>query len=323
MQKTFSIALLIALYGIIACNNSPTPSAAQKPQPPLDSLLANYHQERRSFFPLEATSAGVPGFNNQFPNTISQAYRSALRDFYTKYKSSLLSYDRAQLSENHRTSYDILLWECDINLEDLQFPTELTPINQFDCLPLIMGQFAGGTAAQPFKTVKDYDDWLQRVDGFVVWCDTAIANMRRGMASGYVLPKTLAEKMAPQMAAFDHGPAEKHLYYSPIVLMPKEIPTADRERLTAAYTQMVNNKIIPLYQRMHAFVKEEYIPVCRASSGISRGAQRRPILRASDQSLHHHKHGRRGDFQARGTGSCAAFAGNGESKSTGGFYRRS
>ena len=279
MQKRFVLSLAVVLSNLWACQNSPsfpTPSAMQKSQLPLDSLLAQYHQERRPFFPLEATSAGVPGFNDQFPNTISQAYRSALGNFYRKYKTSLQGYDRAQLTENQRISYDILLWECDINLEDLQFSTELTPINQFDCLPLTMGQFAGGTAAQAFKTVQDYDDWLKRVDGFVIWCDTAIANMRRGMAVGYVLPKALAEKMVPQMAAFDHGPAAKHLYYSPIALMPKDFPVAERERLTAAYTQMVNDKIIPVYQRLHQFIAQEYLPVCRASSGISavpKGAQ--------------------------------------------------
>ncbi|MDX1913564.1 MAG: DUF885 domain-containing protein, partial [Saprospiraceae bacterium] len=176
---------------------------------------------------------------------------------------------RDQLGEQQRTSYDILQWECDINLEDLRFPTELTPVNQFDCLPLIMGQLASGASGQPFKTVQDYDNWLRRVDGFVVWCDTAIANMRRGMAAGYVLPKTLAEKMLPQWAAFNHGPAEKHHYYSPVAMMPADFPAAESERLTTAYQKMVTEKIIPVYQRMHSFLEKEYLPACRSTSGIS------------------------------------------------------
>jgi uncharacterized protein (DUF885 family) len=117
--------------------------------------------------------------------------------------------------------------------------------------------------------VQDYDNWLHRVDGFVIWCDTAIANMRRGMATGYVLPKSLAEKMIPQWAAFDHGPVEKHHYYAPIALMPKDLPAADQTRLTKAYQQMVAEKIIPAYQRMRGFLEKEYLPACRASSGIS------------------------------------------------------
>ncbi|MFN0034450.1 MAG: DUF885 domain-containing protein [Saprospiraceae bacterium] len=271
MHKSTLLALAVALSSIWACQNnpaSPAPSAANA-QPSIDSVFAEYHRQRLPLFPIESTFAGDTRYNDLLPNTISQAHRSTLREFYGKYKTRLQGYDRAQLTDNQRIGYDILLWECDINLEDLSFATELLPINQFDCLPLMMGQLAGGTSGQPFKTVQDYDHWLRRVDGFVVWCDTAIANMRRGMAAGYVLPKVLAEKMVPQMAAFDHGPAEKHLYYSPIAMLPKAFPAADRERLTAAYRQMVNDKIIPVYQRLHKFVKDEYLPVCRATSGIS------------------------------------------------------
>lgn len=235
----------------------------------IDSLFVEYHRERLPLFPIEATFSGDLRYNDLLPNTISQAHKNTLRQFYEKYKNQLQQYDLAQLSEYQRISYDILLWECEINLEGLSFPTELMPINQFDCLPLMMGQLAGGTSGQPFKTVQDYDHWLLRVDGFVAWCDTAIANMRRGMVIGYVLPKALAEKMVPQMAAFDHGPVEKHLYYSPISLMPKDFSASDRDRLTIAYQQMVKDKIIPLYQRMHQFVKNEYLPACRTTSGIA------------------------------------------------------
>jgi uncharacterized protein (DUF885 family) len=213
--------------------------------------------------------AGDARFNHLLPNTISQEHRQKLRDFFTRYKTRLEAYRREQLNEQQRISYDILLWECEINLEELRFPTELTPVNQFDCLPLIMGQLAGGASGQPFKTVQDYDNWLRRVDGFVVWCDTAIANMKRGMARGYVLPKSLAEKMLPQWAAFAGGPAEKHHYYTPVSMMPADFPAEERARLEAAYKQMVEQKIIPAYQRMHTFLEKTYVPACRSSSGIS------------------------------------------------------
>jgi uncharacterized protein (DUF885 family) len=269
MQNYLRLSIVLVLASLWACqNNAPTPSMTTT-QPSIDSLFAEYHRERMPLFPLETTFAGDTRFNDLFPNTISQTHRQTLRDFFGTYKTRLKAYDRAQLTENQRISYDILLWECDINLEDLSFPTELLPINQFDCLPLTMGQLASGSSGQPFKTVQDYDNWLHRVDGFVIWCDTAIANMRRGMATGYVLPKSLAEKMIPQWAAFDHGPVEKHHYYAPIALMPKDLPAADQTRLTKAYQQMVAEKIIPAYQRMRGFLEKEYLPACRASSGIS------------------------------------------------------
>lgn len=269
MHKNLLPSLILVLASLGACQQKSPSNASTQTSTPIDSVFVEYHRERLPLFPIEATFAGDARYNDLLPNTLSQAHRQKLQAFYTRYKTALEGYDRAQLNDNQRVSYDILTWECDINLEDLGFPTELLPINQFDCLPLMMGQLAGGTSGQPFKTVEDYNNWLRRVDGFVAWGDTAMANMRRGMAAGYVLPRTLAEKMVPQMAAFDHGPVEKHQYYTPITLLPTDFSAEDRAQITKAYQQMVSEKIIPLYQRLHQFVKEEYLPACRSTSGIS------------------------------------------------------
>ncbi len=270
MRHFFVLSLL--LLSLFACQNN-TKSAPDKAAatnlPPLDSVLNQYQRERLPLYPLDATSAGDPRYNDLLPNTISQAYRTSLRAFYNKYKQQLEQYEPGNLSENELTSYNILKWECDINLGDLEYHKELMPINQFDCLPLLIGQYAGGTGAQPFKTVKDYDNWLSRMDAFTVWCDTAIANMRRGMATGYVLPKALTIKVIPQMANFAHGPVDTHLFYAPVHQMPKDFPHEERLRLTRAYAHMVADQIIPVYQRMHDFFEKEYLPASRDSVGIS------------------------------------------------------
>ncbi|MEO6039980.1 MAG: DUF885 domain-containing protein [Saprospiraceae bacterium] len=270
MRNYFALALCLTTF--FACQNNPNPmpkTAQATNLPPLDSLLHQYQEERLPLYPLEATTAGDPRYNDLLPNTISQAFRAGLRDFYTKYKTRLQAYDPAKLSENERMSYDILLWECDINLDELQYHKELLPINQFDCLPLTIGQYASGTSSQPFKTVQDYDNWLKRMDAFTVWCDTAIANMRRGIAQGYTLPRALTVRIIPQMAAFDHGNVDTHLFYSPQKMMPKEFSDEERGRLTRAYAHMVADQIIPTYQKLHTFFEKEYLPASRAGVGIS------------------------------------------------------
>ena len=60
---------------------------------------------------------------------------------------------------------------------------------------LAMGQYGSGESSQPFKTVKDYSNWLQRIHGYTSWCDSAIQNFRQGMATNYVLPKALVVKI--------------------------------------------------------------------------------------------------------------------------------
>ena len=61
---------------------------------------------------------------------------------------------------------------------------------------------------------------------------------------------------------------EEHLFYSPVALMGDSIGDADRTRLTAAYRTMVGQRIIPLFTDLTAYVRDEYLPLTRETSGI-------------------------------------------------------
>ena len=242
----------------------------------IENLFNQYYEDRLKLYPLEATFSGDNRYNDTLLNNITESHWAALKAFYSTYKNKLQRYSRSELSEENQTSYDILQWECDINLEGLNYPTHLTPINQMDAsgdfsvsLHLTMGQLAGGIGAQPFKTVIDYENWLKRLGAFSVWCDTAIVNMRKGIEKGYVLPKALTRKVILQMADLDHGPIEEHLFYSPVKLMPGKFSKEDKERLKKEYSEIVANKIIPAFKHLHDFLKEEYLPACRETTGIS------------------------------------------------------
>lgn len=233
-----------------------------------DSIFKNFHEEKLQLYPLLATSIGDNRYNHIFPNDISLGHRQKVQAFYQKYDSLLTLVNRASLNGSERLSCDILQYECDINLEGLGFKDYLMPISQIRGAHLQVGLLASGKGNQPFKTVADYDNWLARLDGFVVWCDTAMANMRRGMVSGYTIPRPLALKTIPQFASFDRGPAANHHFYAPIKMMPAEFSAADKERLTKAYTERIEQQIIPTYKKLRTFIEKEYAPACREQAGI-------------------------------------------------------
>jgi uncharacterized protein (DUF885 family) len=234
----------------------------------LSELYEDYYRSRLKLFPLEATSAGEPGYNDQFPNTLSEEYRNELRKFNETFLARLKEIEQSTLPISERVNYETLQWECEISLAELDFRTDLLPVNQFHSLPLCVAVLAGGTSAQPFKTMVDYENWLKRVDGFIAWSERAIEKMRLGIAQGYVLPKALTEKVIPQFLKMATGPASAHVFYGPIKDMPADFSDADRARLTRAYEEMISHKIIPAYAALHAFVLAEYLPASRGSSGI-------------------------------------------------------
>lgn len=257
--------LFLALIAVVAgCQTSPHTSQSTTSQ-----LFTEYHEERLKLYPLEATMAGDDRYNDLLPNDLTEEFRNSERAFYRKYLAALKQIDRRKLSSEDRTSCDIMQWECEMHLEQLRHPTHLLPINQFWSVHLMIGQWAGGTSSQPFKTVRDYDNWLKRLDAFTEWCGTALVNMRKGMRQGYVIPKALTKKTIPQMAAMAKGPVEEHLYYAPIKTIPATFSESDRARLAAAYSKSIREKIIPAFAALEKFMADEYLPACRDSSGIS------------------------------------------------------
>ncbi|REA57090.1 DUF885 domain-containing protein [Dyadobacter luteus] len=258
----FAAMLCVALQ---SCKQSSSDETAAKP---IKQVFADYYEERLPLYPLEATMNGDNRFNDKMSDELTQEGKAKLVTFYKKYQTELAKYDREKLSAEEKVSWDLLQWECNINLEGLSLPTELLPLNQIFSTHLMVAQMAGGASLQPFKTVKDYDNWLKRVDGFVVWCDTAVVNMKKGMKEGYVLPTPLIKKMIPQLQGMDHGPITEHLFFTPAKNFPESFSSEEKERLQKEYTTMVETKVIPTFKKLHDFVKNEYLPVGRSTSGF-------------------------------------------------------
>ena len=236
----------------------------------LAKLFDQYFEDRMKLYPLEATAQGDNRFNDQLPNDISQPFRNQAKVFYQKYLDQISAYNPENLNANDLISYDIFKREMEMNLEGLTYKTTWEiPFQQFWGLPITMAQLGSGSGNQPFKTVKDYQDWLKRIALFSNWADTAITNFRAGLADGTVLPKKLVEKMIPQMESMIVENPKTSLFYDPIKNLPKSFSASEKESLTKAYEKAIIEELVPSYQKLAVFLKTEYLPKSRTSTGIS------------------------------------------------------
>ena len=261
MNKT--ITLLISILVCFSCNfnNEKSLEIAQ--------VFENYYQESLKLYPLQATSQGDLRYNDFLPNDLSDEFRKKEKEFYTFYKSQLNNFPDHTLNENDLLSKKVLLWECDLSLKRLTFNEQYTPINQMWTLQLTIGQYAAGLSAQPFKTVKDYNNWLKRIDDYLIWLETAEERMRQGIKNEIVLPKSLIKKVIPQLKTILNPDLNQNLFFSPARQFPKEFSEKDKSVLTEKYTEMVLNKIIPAYKKLSDFMSDQYLDAGRSSSGIS------------------------------------------------------
>ncbi|QWX84451.1 DUF885 domain-containing protein [Cellulophaga sp. HaHaR_3_176] len=233
-----------------------------------DTLLNDYYEESLKLYPLNATSQGDSRYNDLLPNSLSDDFKAMENTFYSKYKKNALALKNRTLSESQKMSKDILIWECDRNLERLTFKEDLTPLNQMWTLQLMMGQLASGVSSQPFKTVADYNNWLKRIDAYLIWLSATKTKMQEGIANKHVLPKSLIVKIIPQLKEMTTPVIKNHLFFSPIKNFPDSFTIEEKEDLTLAFKTIIKNKVIPTYQNIFDFMSTEYIAAGRNSSGI-------------------------------------------------------
>jgi uncharacterized protein (DUF885 family) len=234
----------------------------------LNTMYAEFWEENLALNPLTATYAGDSRYNAEMPNFLAPEFNERTRVFQRKYLERARAIGSDGLSGQDRLSYDIFTLNRESALEDLVFPDLLLPIDQFYNIANSIAQLGSGTSAQPFVTVKDYDDWLDRAALTPAIFDQAIVNMREGIKAGIVQPRVLMEKVLPQLDANIVEEAEKSIFWGPIARMPKEFSVADRERLTGAFRNMIGTQLVPAYQRLRAYVGDEYLPKTRETFGM-------------------------------------------------------
>jgi len=234
----------------------------------LEELVDAYFEERLRLDPLRATSIGDSRYNDRFEVSIAPAWRARAEQLERDSLARARRIDPASL-----TGQDVLTWQVFVagresEIEGFRYPSHLIPLNQFYSMPNSFVQLGSGTGMQPFVTVRDYDNFLKRVDGFVAWTEQAVVNMREGADRGYTLPRVLAERVLPQLEAQVVARPEDSLFWGPVRRMPEGFAAAERERLTAAYRAAIEQKLIPAYRRLHQFMRDEYLPRCRTSVGL-------------------------------------------------------
>jgi uncharacterized protein (DUF885 family) len=262
MKKINKISVIVLLSLLVVNCKS------DKKEQNFKAITDAYFDGKNELNPLDATQNGQNEYNDKLVFEMTDSYRKKQAAFYDKFENELTTIDTTALSAEEKNSYDIIKWEVAVGKDLLKYDTNLMPIHQFWGTHLTMGQYAGGTSAQPFKTEKDYKNFLKRMDLFAVWVDSAMVYMKKGIDKGMVLPKALTVKMIPQFESMVTPNVEDNLFYSALKAFPKEITADQQETLKKEYAATIKEKLEPQFKKITAFLKNEYLPASRTTSGI-------------------------------------------------------
>ncbi len=269
MKLKFPPLLITAfLFTLMGTAFAADPAVA--PNAKLAQIADRYFEDHLVLNPLEASSlTGEARFDSQLNVTIAPAQLAKVRALSQRVLKQLTAIDEKKLSPADQMTYAVLKRQLAEQLEGDKFPSELMPIDQYGGLPVYLAQLGSGQDIQPLKTVKNYDDYLQRLSKLPAWIDQSIINMREGIKRGVVMPKPLIVSGAPSIKALAEKDIEKSVFYTAIKNMPATFAAKDRARLTTKYRQTIQQKLLPSAIKLNTFLENEYLPKTRTSAGIA------------------------------------------------------
>lgn len=233
-----------------------------------NKIYEDYWEDFLALNPLMATFQGDHRYNDRFGDMGSPEGLAKQKAFNQEYLNKINQVDASKLSGQDLLSYQIFKDERLADKASEQYLDHLQPIQQFYNPFNFVAMLGSGQSAQPFKTVKDYENWLSRLSELPKGVEVTIANMKAGMAKGITRPKVLMNKVLPQLKAHIVTDVEKSLFYGPVRSMPENFSEEDRKRLSSAYVEAIQAVVIPSYQQVYDFIEKEYLPAARDTDGM-------------------------------------------------------
>ena len=240
-----------------------TPALAQS------KALAKLFADEREFVwredPMTASSDGVHKYDDRLPSVTPAAQGRRMKGDAQLLKR-LHAIKRARLSRQEQVSYDLFEFMVSQRLSLGKYREWRTPLNSdsgFHADILFLGEMANP------QTVKDYDNYVARLNDVPRFFDENIANMRTGMRDGFTLPRAILDGVSKVVASEQYDDVEKMPMWEPFATFPDGVPESARARLREAGRAALTKSVKPAYAAFQKFFENEYKPAARTTIGAS------------------------------------------------------
>ncbi len=250
--------LLLAVVALAAV--APVRAQTSTQNPALHKLFADEWERGLRESPENASYNGDARYNDRWtdfsPAAIARREaedRAALE--------ALHAIDRKALSAADQLDYDTFEWNLQRGIERQKYREYLQPISH-------QGgpQTSDGIAeVLPFATVKDYQDWLKRLQALPVAIGQITALMQEGVSAGNLPPRVLMQRVPAQIAGQVVDDPTRSAFYKPFLKFPDSIPQAERDRLQGEAKRVISNDVVPAYRKFQSYFNDQYLPKTRES----------------------------------------------------------
>ena len=247
MRFLICFLLLAALYAVSQTDTSKA----------LRDLFTREWDYDMQQHPEEASTLGDRRWNDRWKDESLDAH-ARRHQHYQEVLERLARIDRSSLSPADQLNYDLFKKRYDDRVEGYKFHWFLLPLNQREGIQTI-DDIAD---ALRFETVKDYEDWIARLNAFSVLMDQTIALMREGIRERMVHPKVIMQRIPAQIDKQIVTDPAQSSFYKPFQHFSHNIAPADQQRLQAAARKAIEQQVVPGFQKFKQFFVGEYLPAC-------------------------------------------------------------
>ncbi|CTP91769.1 hypothetical protein XTPLMG728_3010 [Xanthomonas translucens pv. poae] len=267
------VACALSAALLVACQHAspPPPTAAaaaatpaRTPGQAFATLLDAQWQYQLEHHPEFASIIGDTRYNDRWSDyspAALQAERQATADFLKRFEAI----DGKALSAQDQLSLQMMLRQLRDRLEEIALKNDEMPLEPVGGIQLTLPGYA---QAFPFASVKDYEDYIKRLQAIPALLDQVVALSRAGAKDGLVQPKYLLERIPAQVRAIAAPAGAASPFALPLKTFPDAVPAAERARLREAMLAAIDQQVRPAYAKLADFVADEYAPQGRAHEGL-------------------------------------------------------
>jgi uncharacterized protein (DUF885 family) len=229
----------------------------------LRTLLAEEWEYAMDHSPVWASELGDRRANDRWDDLSAENRERQLahdRGFLKK----LEDFHRAELPPAERVNLDLAKYETQLALDSYPLRLWTAPVSQREGVQLLDNV----TESLRFETVKDYEDWIQRLRGVPTVIEQTMALMRLGVAEKRTPCKATLAGVPGQLARQMVDDPTESPFYLPLKKFPAGIPAGERERLGAAASAAIREAVVPAYRRFEEYFRKEYLPACSDAAGV-------------------------------------------------------
>jgi len=248
----------------------PLPSASAANEPvaarvkELNALFDEIWQDKLKHSPEYASYLGDKRYNDQLTDYSVKAVNATLQR-ENGFILRLGAIDTTGLPDQEKLSAELMMRSLIDDQEAAKFKEWEMPVNQFYGFHTDLAQMP---IDLQFDSVKDYDDYISRLQKVPKAFSQITTNMQMGIDEHRMPPEYLLEKVLVQVQTLANEKPEDSPFALPLKKFPAAVSAAEQKRISGEVLNAIATDVLPSYQRFAKFLKGDYVPNGRKDPGV-------------------------------------------------------